>query len=213
MGIPVDTAGYLVMPRGLGSMLGMLVCGQLIGRVANRHLLMFGFAVTAVTTWQLSQINLYVSHATILQISLVQGFGMSFSFSPLTATAFASLRPDLRNDGAALGILMRNLGASVGIAVLFSRIARDTQANHAQLGESLTNFGSGDWLPQMWHWQNTAGAMMLDAELTRQAASIAYLNAFTALVWCSLIALPVCLLLKDPKQKQRPDPATLSASD
>ncbi|MET0380159.1 MAG: DHA2 family efflux MFS transporter permease subunit [Spongiibacteraceae bacterium] len=211
MHIPVDTTGYLMMPRGIGSMLGMLVCGRLIGRVANRNLLIFGFAVTAFTTYQLTQINLNVDNATILQISLLQGFGMSFSFAPLTATAFLTLAPQLRNDGAAISILMRNLGASVGISVLLSRIAHDTQANHAHLTERITQFAEND-LPQLWQWQHSAGAMLLNEEITRQATSVAYLNAFTVLVWCSVLALPVCLLLKAPKQKQHPDPAAVATA-
>jgi DHA2 family multidrug resistance protein len=204
MHMPADLTGYLMMPRGIGSMVGMMLTGRLIGRVANRNLTMVGFAITAFTSWQLSQINLYVDNNTILMIGALQGVGISLSFSPLTAASFATLRPHLRSDGAAFGILTRHLGGSVGVTTLFSQVAHDTQLNHAQLGEHITPFDSGGALPELWQWGSTSGAMMLNQELTRQAASVAYLNAFHVLILFSLIAIPICLLLRTPQARLSP---------
>jgi DHA2 family multidrug resistance protein len=203
MHVPVDTTGYLLMPRGIASVTGMALTARLIGRIDNRYMMMFGLALLGLSMYEMSKISLYVSNQTIILIGLMQGFGMSFLSAPMTTAVFATLSPVLRGEGASMYSLMRNMGGSIGISLFFTRIAEQTQMNHQYLGENITEF-SADTLPSIWDWKTTAGAMTLDSEIVRQAASIAYLDAYLLMAVCMITVIPLCIMFREPKQRALP---------
>jgi len=204
MHIPVDTVGMMLMPRGLASMIGMVLTSRLIGRVDQRAMMICGMVGFGLSTYEMSTINLYVDNFTIVRIGLMQGFSMAFVVSPLSIAAFSTLAPDLRTESASMFALMRNIGGSVGVSVLFTRVAQVTQAEHARLGESITPFS--DALPPAWQWDTIAGAMSLDGEIVRQAASIAYVHTFLMMAVLALLAVPLCLLFRQPARQSGPQP-------
>lgn len=204
MHIPVDTVGMMLMPRGLASMVGMVLTSRLIGRVDQRAMMICGMVAFGLSTYEMATINLYVDNFTIVRIGLMQGFAMAFVVSPLSIAAFSTLSPDLRTESASMFALMRNIGGSVGVSVLFTRVAQLTQAGHARLGENITAFS--DPLPPAWQWGTTAGAMTLDGEIVRQAASIAYVNTFLMMAMLALLAAPLCLLFRQPARQAGTQP-------
>ena len=54
------------------------------------------------------------------------------------------------------------------------------------------------WLPEVWDWTTSAGSAALNAEVTRQALMVAYLNDFRFMMYLSLHAAPLLLLLRKP---------------
>jgi DHA2 family multidrug resistance protein len=63
---------------------------------------------------------------------------MGFLFVPLTAVAFAGMRPEQMGQATGLFNLLRNEGGSVGIAISSTVLARHSQLHHLQLAENLT---------------------------------------------------------------------------
>ena len=198
MHIPVDTVGMMLMPRGLASMIGMVLTARLIGRIDQRAMMVGGMVGFGLSTYELSTINLYVDNFTIVRIGLMQGFSMAFVVSPLSIAAFSTLAPELRTESASMFALMRSLGGSIGVSVLFTRVAQLTQTEHARLGENITAFSDPALLPPAWDWGSTVGAMALDGEIVRQAASIAYVDTFLLMATLALLAAPWCLLFRHP---------------
>jgi DHA2 family multidrug resistance protein len=137
---------------------------------------------------------------------VVQGAGLGFIFVPLSAITFSTLAPDLRTEAAGLFSLMRNIGSSVGISVVTALLTRGTQINHAQLAEHVTPYMAAlkapDY-PALWSLNTGSGLAALNEELTRQAQMIAYLDDFQLLMWVTIAALPLILLLR---KNQRPIP-------
>jgi DHA2 family multidrug resistance protein len=75
--------------------------------------------------------------------------------------------------------------------------------SHASLAAVLTPFRDAlhqPWLPQAWDWHSAAGAAALNSEVTSQAATIAYLNDYSILMWVVLVSAPLLLLLRGPKK-------------
>lgn len=204
MGYPVVTTGLVLAPRGIGTAISMTLAGKLMGKVDVRFMIATGLSLMGLSLWQMSQFNLEISQQLIVETGLLQGFGMGFVFVPLTAVAYATLPKHYRNDAAGVFSLVRNIGSSIGISVMVAMLARYTQINHAELGERINYFNlpravSG-LLPQLpINNYSEAGLSMLNAEVTRQAAAISYLNDFKAMmfvVFAAILLLPFVKVAK-----------------
>jgi MFS transporter, DHA2 family, multidrug resistance protein len=201
MGYPVMTAGLVMGPRGLGTMVCMFTVGRLIGRVDIRLLLMVGLGLTAWAMYAMTGWTPDVSQWTIVSVGFVQGAGLGFLFVPLNTVAFSTIPAAMRGQGTGLFNLSRNVGSSVGISVVTSLIAVNTQINHASIATYVTHFNHAFDQPVVMHELNpltAAGRAALDAMITLQAVIIAYIDDFKLLMILSLLAMPLVLLLRKP---------------
>lgn len=202
MGYPVITAGLVLAPRGIGTMLAMMVVGRIINRVDPRALLVLGLLITAEVLWEMTRFTPNVSEATLIRTGVMQGAGLGFMFVPLSTITFATLPSHLRTQGTALYSLMRNIGSSIGISLVIFLLTRNTQLVHAELAGQVTPFNDalGQAGPShFWNLATTAGKAALNAEVTRQASVVAYANDFKLMMMVALVALPLVLLLKKAK--------------
>jgi DHA2 family multidrug resistance protein len=202
MGYPAMLAGLVTAPSGLGTMLAMLVVGKVTGRVDFRLLLGAGFAVTAYSLWQMTQYTLVLSQSDIVWPGIIQGIGMGLVFVPLSAATFATLSPQMRAEGTALYSLIRNIGSSIGIAMVQTLLVRNTQIAHASLAEHVTiaNQSLGDPAAAL----AGSGAAALNAEITRQASMIAYVDDFWLMMLLTAAVIPMLLLIRPPKRSAAP---------
>jgi DHA2 family multidrug resistance protein len=192
---PVVTTGLVTAPRGFGTFLAMFTAGRISKRVDARWMIGGGFALTAFATWQMTKFNLQMDSTTVMWSGFIQGFGTGLVYVPLAIATFATLKTTLRNEGAALYSLARNLGSSIGISIVETLLTRNTQIVHATLAAHVTPFSpliraQGPGL--------TAGHGLsaLNAEVTRQAAMIAYDDDFKLMMWMTIAAIPLALLLR-----------------
>src|SRR5579871_532578 len=138
MNYPVLTAGLVMGPRGIGTMISMLVVGRLVSRVDTRILLGIGLGITAWSFYAMTGWTPAVSQATIIEVGVVQGAGLGFLFVPLSAATLATLPAERRTDGAGIYSLSRNIGSSVGISVVNALLTRNVQVNHAEISQHVT---------------------------------------------------------------------------
>jgi len=115
---------------------------------------------------------------------------------------FSTLAPRLRNEGTALYSLIRNIGMSIGVSVVITMLARWTQSGHAALAQYINPFS----LPLRaavdagaLDLHSLRGLAMIEDEVTRQAATLAYLQDFRLMMWVTLAAMPLIVLLR-PRQ-------------
>jgi DHA2 family multidrug resistance protein len=204
LGFPVITAGLVIAPRGIGTMLTMTVVGRLIGRIDTRLLLGFGFALMALSLHLMAKFSLEVGVWPIVYTGVIQGLGMGFLFVPLSTIAFSTLEPRYRNEGTAMFSLIRNLGSSIGISIVVSVLGQQTQRSHAEMGNQLGMFRDvlqPAHIGRIWDWTTTSGVAALNGEVTRQALMIAYLNDFRLMLYMTLVAAPLLLLLRSPRHR------------
>jgi len=202
MNYPVTTAGLVMMPRGVGTMLAMIIIGRLISRIDVRLLLLSGLAITTFSLYQMTQYALTMDWRPIVWVGVIQGIGLGFLFVPLSTVAFATLPSSLRAEGAGIFSLLRNVGGSIGISLVVTILDRMTQTAHSSLAAQLTPYNPTLQLPvvrQMWNIHTTAGLSTLNQEVTRQAAMIAYIDDFKLMMVVTLVAIPMLLLLRRAK--------------
>jgi DHA2 family multidrug resistance protein len=199
LGFPVLTAGIVLAPRGAGTMIAMMVVGRLIGKVDVRLLVLIGLGLMTWSLHAMTQWNAEVGVSEIVYTGVVQGVGLGFIFVPLSTIAFSTLAPRYRNEGTAMFSLIRNIGASVGISLVMTVLGHEVQRSHAELSASITPFRDalqGPGIPSLWNLSTELGRTALNAEVSRQAVTIAYLNDFRFMMYLCLLALPLLLLLR-----------------
>jgi DHA2 family multidrug resistance protein len=213
-GYEVAQAGLLMVPRGVGTMISMMVAGRIINRVDSRLLMLVGLLMIAGSLWEMTGWTPDISAWSLTVTSIIQGFGLGFVFTPLQVIAFATLPAELRTDGTALFSLMRNVGAAMGVSVTSFLLAQNTQTMHASLAAHVTPFNRMLQTGAAYLYWNTAvpqGLAALNAEVTRQASIVAYADDFKVMLMISLPTALLLLLMRRPKAggKQQAEPAAV----
>src|SRR5262249_40622993 len=191
-GYSITSTGLLMAPRGLGTMLAMVVAGRLTSRVDPRLLMFAGILMICASMWSMIGWTPDVAAWSLALTTFPRGVGLI----PLQVVEFATLPADLRGDGTALFSLIRNVGSALGISISSFLLAQTTQIMHARIAEGLTPFnrmlqhGAAYFF---WNSATAPGRAALNAEVTRQASIIAYVNDFKVMFVVCLA--PACLLL------------------
>ncbi|MDV3456972.1 DHA2 family efflux MFS transporter permease subunit [Sphingomonas sp. HF-S4] len=211
-GHSVFDTGMLLMPRGVGVILTMAISAQLTQRgVDARWVVGIGMALAAYSLWQMTHWSLEMGTWPIIVSGFVQGLGMGLVFMPLNGMAFATLPPHQRTEGSSLMNLSRNIGASVGISVVTTILARSIQASHAALAPNISAANLDTMDPNLLQMLGGSGETVLamaNAEINRQAMMIGYLNDFWAMMIVTALSVPLVVFLKRPKgPAANPDPA------
>jgi DHA2 family multidrug resistance protein len=204
MNYPVFTSGWMMAPRGFGTMLAMIFVGRTINRIDGRLFILVGFLLTAASLWQMTGYSLYMGSGPIIFAGFAQGFGLGLTFVPLNILALSDLPRHILTQGTALRSLMRMLGGSVGISVLEAKLTQNTQIVHSQLIEGLrpdNPLMQSHLLGSHFSLTAPAGVAALNAEVTRQAAMIGYIDDFKLMMVVILCALPLLLLIRTGRRE------------
>ena len=191
----------------------MFVVASLINRIDNRLIIGFGFLLTAGSMWQMSGFSLQMGMAPVVISGLLQGFGLGCTQVPLNIIALSTLPRHILTQGTAIRSLMRNLGGSIGISILVATLAENTQMVHSRLVEGLrpdNPLAQAPYLAAPFSLSTPNGLAALNAEVTRQAAMVAYIDDFKLIMLIALASLPLLLLLR--QARRRPPPAATIAT-
>ncbi|HJU19114.1 MAG TPA: DHA2 family efflux MFS transporter permease subunit [Stellaceae bacterium] len=204
---PVVTSGFVMVPRGLGTMAAMFLVARIINRIDARLILLFGFLLTALSLWQMAGFSLGMGMGPVILSGFLQGLGLGCTFVPLNTVALSNLPRHILTQGTALRSLMRNLGGSIGISVLEALLTSNTQTVHSRLIEGLrpdNPLAQPPFMPAPYSLSNPAGIAALNAEVTRQAAMVAYVDDFLLMMMVVLGSIALLLLLRPAAAPKRP---------
>ena len=200
MGYPVVLTGIVTAPRGVGSLISMMAAGQLIKRFDPRILILIGFTLTAYAMYRMAGFSLGMDESVLISSGFVQGLGTGLIFVPLATIAFGTLHVRFRNEGAAMFTLIRNIGSAIGISVLQAMTIRNTATVHARLVEGIRpdNPVMAQAAPGF-DFSAPLQLARMNAEITRQASMVSYVDAFWFLSVVTLATIPMLLLIRSPK--------------
>ncbi len=198
---PVITTGLVMAPRGVGTMISMLIVGRLVRLVDPRKLVVAGLMLTALSLYYMTDFTPQMDSSPIIITGVIQGLGLGLVFVPLSTVAFATLEPRFRTDAASLFSLVRNIGSSIGISIVSVLLTRNIQINHAELSGGLTQFNPNliDASPLAAAGDPTA-LSQIDGMVNIQALMISYIDDFKLMMIITLCAIPMALFLRKPAQ-------------
>jgi DHA2 family multidrug resistance protein len=134
---------------------------------------------------------------------MIAGAGMGLFFVPLNAVAFATIPSAKLDEASGVMALMRNIGASIGIAVVSWLLVRQGHVNWENLISRISPFNPA--LPPYlssqgldFHSPSTMAAIA--HEIARQAQMIAFNDLFWFIGWITFALLPLLLLMKRPEK-------------
>jgi MFS transporter, DHA2 family, multidrug resistance protein len=203
MNYPVVTTGLVIAPRGVGTLIAMILVARLAGKFDTRLLIVLGLALTAIGMWQMTGFSLLMGSAPVISSGFLQGLGLGFVFTPLSIVTFSTLPRHLLTQGTAIFSLMRNIGGSIGISIVEALLDQNTQIVHSRLVERLRPddpLARAPQLGRLYSLTNPTGIAALNAEATRQAAMVAYIDDFMLMMVLVIVSLPLILLLRKPRR-------------
>jgi MFS transporter, DHA2 family, multidrug resistance protein len=198
-GYSVLQSGFLTAPRGVGTLVSMLAAGKLIGRIDARAFVAAGIILMGTSLYMMTGFALDQPAGPVIWSGFVQGLGLGCIFVPVQALGFATLAPAVRTHAASLLNLARNVGGSVGIALVGAQLVRNVQTAHADMAANV----HGNLLPvadptilMRMGVQGDMALAIINAEINRQALFIAYLDDFKLMMLVTFAALPLILLVR-----------------
>ncbi|MDP6829433.1 MAG: MFS transporter, partial [Alphaproteobacteria bacterium] len=199
-GYPITTVGVLMAPRGMGMMFAMVIFGRLGDRVDPKIWLIAGFIGLGLSSLAMSDWNLQVSAWQVSWTGWIQGMGAGFVIAPLGLITFATLDVRHRTEASSVWNLIRSLGSSMGVAIALAILVRMSGTSHAGLNEFFNPYNKilwsvgGPWLPL----PGAEGLPQVQAEITRQAVMIGYVDVFYLSAMTSVVVIPLVLLIRKP---------------
>jgi DHA2 family multidrug resistance protein len=200
-GYPLVDSGIVMAYRGAGSMAAAMIVGGILKFVDPRKVILTGMSLAALTIWQLSTYTQDFNQAAIYFVSFAQGISLACFIIPVNTIAFSTLTPEQRDIGTSFYSLLNNIGRSLGIAMLASYLARNTQENHSILSEHISIFNDGVRhlpMPDVWDLTTTSGLQAVNRAVSQQAELIAYINDFRLLALVIVVCMPVVLMMRNP---------------
>ncbi len=208
MGYTSLSAGIATAPLGLGAVASMVLVGILAAKVDARAIAIFGLSLFAVAAFLLSRLTLSITPWTVFWPLVLAGSAMGFIFVPANVAGTAPLRRDQIGSATGSMNLMRNVGGSVGIAMVSTFIARQSQVHQTILSGHLTS--CDPQLLQRLHGParfllmdavgaaNSMGAALtvLYRMLQQQAYLLAFSDVFQGLAMLSLGSIVLVLFLR-----------------
>jgi len=218
MGYTAQQAGEVLSPAGFMLMLLFPVAGILSSKVDPRYMIACGFGMTAVALYHITNLSLAVDFRTMILWRSYQMSGLAFIFIPISILSYVGVPRNMSNQVSGISNFIRNLGGSIGISMLTTFLARQSQIHQTNLVAHATTAN-----PQFNQMVQGSAAMMSKSGsspslamqqgysqvmglIQQQAALLSFVNAFW---WAAVIVaclVPVPFLLKKPKPGEAPEP-------
>jgi DHA2 family multidrug resistance protein len=200
-------------PRGFGAILGSIISGRIIAssKVDGRAWIGGGFAVLALSMYMFGNLTIEIAPSNVIWPIVISGFAITSIFVPMTTLSMATVSRENMGEATGLTSLLRNLGGSVGIAMITTLVSRGAQTHQALMVGHMSplrpaftqEFAKIQGLLSP-HVDPTAAQNqtygILYQMLQQQASFLSYVEQFRTLVIVCLLCAPLVFLFKKPKR-------------
>ena len=171
-----------------------------------RALVALGMGLMGTSLYMMTGFALVQGSGPVIVSGIIQGLGLGILIVTIQSLAFATLVPRLRTAASSLLNLARNIGGSIGISVVTALLIRNTQVSHADMAGHVTDQTLPTNLAPLLDQVGLPAQSVLaivNAQINQQAAFIAYLDDFKLMMWITLAAIPLVLLLRPTKRGEK----------
>ena len=210
-GLTANQTGLVILPGAIASAVTMAFVGRYANRLDARATVSAGAILFFVSMWLLARMTLGSGPDETFWPLILRGVGLGLIFVPLTNAAMAELKTVELAQGTGMFNLTRQLGGSLGIAVMATLLTRFTTQSKQLLTEHVTTMdptalGRLDQLtrglmargidPISAHQQ---ALMILDRQIGAQASVLAFSRIYILSGIILLCSLPLLFLFRTGK--------------
>jgi DHA2 family multidrug resistance protein len=201
--------GTAIFSTGAASLVGVPLYIALARKIDTRWLMMFGLASFGLAMWSYSFITHEWGADQLLVPQILRGLPQVFAVAPAVTLGLGSLSPERLKYASGLFNMMRNLGGAVGIAACSAIINTRTNFHFVAIASNLTpangamtrfihtmalHYGA---IPGSTHAGQVAALKKLWQLAYREAATLAYADAFRAIMITFVIATLLVPLMRN----------------
>ena len=200
LGFTAFDTGLMLLPGALSTAVSMMIVGRILNRIDGRASIAFGFLVFGLSTWMLGGLSTDAGFWDVFWPRLIQGFGLGFLFVPLSTITLGDIPISEMAGATGVYTLVRQLGGSLGIAILTTLLVHQTAVAWNVLASGVTQTHG-----------YSVGA--LTAMVAQQSSMIAYNYLFRVTAIVFALAAPLAFLMKvKPRTASAPASAALAAA-
>jgi len=212
LGYAAVTSGEALAGGGFVMICVLPIVGTLVSRIDPRKLMAFGFVCISLAMYYMStRISLTMDFRTAFLMRVYQMFGLAFIFVPQNILAYVGVPREKNNQISSMNSFMRNVGGSIGIAVITASISRIGQQRRNTLMANTTpgtpayeNMLGGLTQTLKNHGKSSSEATrqaygMISGMIDRQAATMAYVEVISILALVVIFLVPFLLIMRRNK--------------
>jgi MFS transporter, DHA2 family, multidrug resistance protein len=209
LGYPAVVAGEALAGGGFIMIMVLPFVGTMVSRVDPRKMMAFGFiSISAAMYYMSTLFSLTMDFRAAFLMRTLQMFGLAFVFVPQNVLAYVGIPREKNNQISSMNSFMRNVGGSIGIALISTSIARISQQRRNSMVAHMT--------PGMPAYQNMVGGLsqtftnqgasgpdatrqaygLLSFMIDRQATTLAYVEVISILAVIILCLVPFLLIMR-----------------
>ena len=211
LGYSAVSAGEAMAGGGFLMMLMMPISGFLVAKLDQRLMMSFGFAVTSASLYYMStHLTLGIDFRTAAMLRVYQVAGLAFIFVPSNVLSYVDVPREKNNQISSMISFIRNIGGSIGIALISTFLTRGAQQRQTYLAANMNQSNPRfrqmiDGLTATLHSQGLSATEAshqaygrVAALLQQQAVVLAYGDVVSVMAVAVAILAPLAFLMKRP---------------
>jgi DHA2 family multidrug resistance protein len=201
-------AGLSLLPGGIITMTMMPVAGYLTGKVQPKYLIALGLSIVGMSMWTLTGLSPNLSFGYAVWTRIFTAAGLPFLFISITTASYVGLKGNDTNQAAGLINIARNLGGSIGVALVQTSLQQRQQFHQSRLVEHAipSDIHFQEFIQRATEYFQSSGSSAVDAarkayalagqEVLKQATLLSYIDTFWILAMLCFLALPLAFVLR-----------------
>jgi DHA2 family multidrug resistance protein len=210
LGFSATEVGLALLPGAIATAASMPIASRLVAKVDGRAMIAFGLLVFAASAWWMGTINQDAGYWTVFWPRAVQGFALGFLFVPLSTATLGEITRERMANATGIYTLVRQLGGSLGIAILQLMQTRYQDNAYAALAAGVTSSNPADS-----HFLNDlhGTAMQLYNMVMLNASVISYDMVLRLCAIIFVLSIPLVLLLNWRRTPADPDAPSAAVAE
>jgi DHA2 family multidrug resistance protein len=197
--------GRIFLLAGLSQIFLMPLIGKMANRVDPRYMLVFGVATTTASQWIAAHLTADAGFYDLVWPNLVRSLGLVFVFIPVSVAALSNLPPEQRGNATGLFNLTRELGGSLGTALMGKIVADGIAVHSSQIAEHISPYdplSQETWLGLVRRGLDPVSTLM--GRVTQQAMVLSFEDGFRITMTAIGLGIIMVVLLQRAKAQGAP---------